>query len=327
MTEAVLFISVGSVLTVGIGTLTSAALVLRKAWRTVELAEDCMKYLREEQARLLILLREERQIPREEPEQRRERRLGTQQKSEHLDRERLLLQQEQRRLAQELEQERRVRRDAERRIDHLKRELQEVQQDQEIQRESFLPVTEGLSKGLLGTHELSGKKTLPTQKGRGAGRTSRPTSFPETTASGPVEVPPKDRKPRLGVRIPHPDDGVEQEKASAGQARAQSGDPVEMFRKHYDKYLENYRGYVELAERLYRMRDNGEMLPGSVGGREWEEKLRRVNDGIERTTARLDILEEHNPGLATDDERISQRTSIARRHSELERKRRDRKRS
>jgi hypothetical protein len=39
--------------------------------------------------------------------------------------------------------------------------------------------------------------------------------------------------------------------------------PVKMFRKHYDKYLENYQGYVELAERLYRARDNGEVPPGS----------------------------------------------------------------
>ena len=89
-----------------------------------------------------------------------------------------------------------------------------------------------------------------------------------------------------------------------------------MFRKHYDKYLENYQGYVELAERLHRMRDNGEVTPGSREEGDWEKRLRRVNEGIERTTARLDILEEHNPELATDD-RISHRTSLARRHSEL----------
>ena len=96
-----------------------------------------------------------------------------------------------------------------------------------------------------------------------------------------------------------------------------------MFRKHYDKYLENYQGYVELAERLYRMRDTGELPPGSRGEREWEEKLRRVNDGIERTIARLDILEQYNPELVADD-RVSRRASVARRHSELKRNERSR---
>jgi hypothetical protein len=90
-----------------------------------------------------------------------------------------------------------------------------------------------------------------------------------------------------------------------------------MFRRHYDKYLENYEGYVKLAERLYRMRDDAEMPPGSLAERQWEGRVRRVLDGIERTTARLDLLEEYNPELATDD-RISRRASIAQSHSELE---------
>ena len=87
--------------------------------------------------------------------------------------------------------------------------------------------------------------------------------------------------------------------------------------KHYDKYLENYQGYVELAEKLYRARDNGEVPPG-LEEREWEKWLHRVTEGIERTTARLDILEEHNPQLATDD-RVSRRASLAQRHSKLAR--------
>jgi len=98
--------------------------------------------------------------------------------------------------------------------------------------------------------------------------------------------------------------------------------PVKMFRRHYDKYLENYEGYVKLAERLYRMRDNAEVPTDSLAERQWEERLRRVTDGIERTTARLDLLEEYNPELATDD-RISRRASIARSHSDLERSRRN----
>jgi hypothetical protein len=94
-----------------------------------------------------------------------------------------------------------------------------------------------------------------------------------------------------------------------------------MFRKHYDKYLENYRGYVELAEGLYRMRDAGE-VPSGPAEREWEEKLRRVEGGIKRTTARLDILEGHNTELVADNERVSRRASVARRYSEIQRNRR-----
>ena len=105
-----------------------------------------------------------------------------------------------------------------------------------------------------------------------------------------------------------------------GQAAGPSAAPVEMFRRHYDKYLENYEGYVKLAERIYQMRNNAESVHGPLAEREWEERLHRVNDGIKRTTARLDILEEYNPELATDD-RISRRASIASHHSQLERSR------
>jgi hypothetical protein len=48
----------------------------------------------------------------------------------------------------------------------------------------------------------------------------------------------------------------------------------------------------------------------------------RVTDGIQRTTARLDILEEYNPELATDD-RIPRRADITQSHRELGRKRRE----
>ena len=114
---------------------------------------------------------------------------------------------------------------------------------------------------------------------------------------------------------PHPDDDVSPRRASSGTAPAPADAPIEMFRRHYDKYLENYEGYVKLAQRIYLMLD--EAPPGSLSKREWEERLRRVKDGIERTTARLDILEQYNPELATDD-RISHRADIARSYSELE---------
>jgi hypothetical protein len=42
-----------------------------------------------------------------------------------------------------------------------------------------------------------------------------------------------------------------------------------MFRMHYDKYLDNYEGYVKLAARLFRMRDDAEVVSGSVAEREW----------------------------------------------------------
>jgi hypothetical protein len=143
----------------------------------------------------------------------------------------------------------------------------------------------------------------------------RPAEFSETTQ--PAKTAPEDEKPRLAVWHPHPDDDVNP--VGAGQAPARSDGPVKMFRKHYDKYLENYEGYVKLVERIYE----AEAVPGSLAERQWEERLRRANDGIRRTTARLDILEEYNPELATDD-RISRRASIARAHSELERSRLDR---
>jgi hypothetical protein len=140
----------------------------------------------------------------------------------------------------------------------------------------------------------------------------RPASFPDTTSSGPAKT--QDEGARRAVWHPHPDDDVSPARpGGAGEAA------VEMFRMHYDKYLDNYEGYVKLATRLHRMRDAAEVPPGSEAEREWEGRLRRVTDGIQRTTSRLDILEEYNPELATDD-RISRRAAIARSQRELERR-------
>jgi hypothetical protein len=245
--------------------------------------------------------------------------------------------QQARRECEELERERRsAERKIERKIDQLKRELQElreIQQNREAQQKRELQElresqqereirqvsSPSVSAGLSETREHPAEEPSPTQRVvREAGRTPpRPASSLETKASRPAKVPPKDEKARLGVRMPHPEDRSNSGRASAGGARSGASD--EMFRKYYDKYLENYEGYVELAEGLYQTRDNGGITLGSLGEREWEERLRRVNDGIERTTVRLDILEEHNPELATD-ERISQRASVARRHLELKRR-------
>ena len=288
MTEALIFVSVGSLLTVGTATLTLAALTLRNAKRYVALAEERMEHLREQQARLLVLLLEERQSLKEELE--RERRPETHE-----------------------EREVRTRRVTERRIDDLRRELLElrkVPQNRGAAQRSPSALMEELFEDTPRARKPAReKKTSPTEEILRTG-TPRPAS----------PAPSEDERPRLAVWHPHPDDDVSPGKAPAGQAADPSAAPVEMFRRHYDKYLENYEGYVKLAERIHQMRDKAESARGPLAEREWEERLRRVNDGIKRTTARLDILEEYNPELATDD-RISRRAGIARHHSELERTR------
>ena len=113
--------------------------------------------------------------------------------------------------------------------------------------------------------------------------------------------------PLLGVQVPHPDDDV--------PSRGWNKSPARFFQKCYDRYLEHYEGYVRLAERLHATRD--EAGTDTLGTREWEDKLRRAYDAIERTTQRLDVLEEHYPELATDSDRISSRIGTARLHADL----------
>src|SRR5919202_1517935 len=239
MTEALLFVGIGSLLLLSIAAIGVAALAYQNARRYVELAEERLEHLREGQAQLLMFLLEERQSLKEELE---------------------------------LEREHRV--------------LQKAHQHREVGQESTSPPSERSFAGVPETRGLSREK-----------------------ATHPRE---EDDRPRLAVWHPHPDDDV----SPGSAARAPSDAPVEMFRRHYDKYLENYEGYVKLAKRICRMREDAKVPPGSLAEREWEERLRRVNDGIERTTARLDILEQYNPELVTDD-RISHRASIARSHSQL----------
>jgi hypothetical protein len=113
--------------------------------------------------------------------------------------------------------------------------------------------------------------------------------------------------PLLGVQVPHPDDDA--------PGRSWNKSPARFFQKCYDRYLEHYEGYVRLAERLHATRDEaGTEAPTR---REWEDKLRRAYDAIERTTQRLDVLEEHYPELATDSDRISSRIGTARLHADL----------
>ena len=292
MTEALLFVGIGTLLMLGVATLGLAAFTLQHVRRYVELAEVRMEHLREVQASLLTFLNEERQRLKEEqrPETRREHE----------------------------EREWDTERDAERKVERLKGELLQVRTGREFGQSGSSSLPQGPFGDVREPGGRLGEETSPAHEARG--RVPRPASIPETRPSEPV---PDDEKPRFAVWHPHPDDDVSPGMASAGQAPDRSDVPVKIFRKHYDKYLENYEGYVKLAERIYRMREDAESVPGSLAEREWEERLRRVSDGIKRTTTRLDILEEYNPELATDD-RISRRAAIAWNQRELEMQRRER---
>lgn len=286
MTEGLLLASAVSLLAVGAANLAVAVLALRSARRYVELAESRMERLRKDHARILRFLREERRVLHEMISEQE-----TEEQSSQLD----------------------AREDAGRRIDRLKRELLApagARRHRAIDRE-----------GPFGDAGKTGE--LPEREKKQAGAKKPPPGFPQTRR-GSAERPDEERGPSRAVWHPHPDDDVSPGGAPADHKRASggttSGASVEIFRRHYDKYLENYEGYVKLAGRIQKMKDGAEAVHGSPAEREWEERLRRVKDGIERTTARLDILEEYNPQLATDD-RISRRASIARAHSELEQER------
>ncbi len=292
MTQGLLLASAVLLLAVGAANLAVAVLALRSARRYVELAESRMERLRKDHARILKFLREERRVLREmiseqEPEER----------SSELD----------------------ARADAGRRIDRLKRELlapAAARRHRAIDRESSTLTAESAFGESRKTGDLPEREAQPK---KATGSKKPPPGFPQTRRES-AGRPPEEKGGRRAVWHPHPDDDVSPggSPAERTQAGATGDASVEIFRRHYDKYLENYEGYVKLAGRIYRMRDSAEKAPGSPAEREWEERLRRVNDGIERTTARLDILEEYNPQLATDD-RISRRASIARANSELER--------
>ncbi len=280
MTEALLLVVVGSLVPVSVATLVVGVLALRKAQLYVELVEQRLESLREGQVLLLTLLRDKAQVAEEEQEHRIP------------DRER----QERERLALAV----RARRKAGRGIG-----------EPDAGPASPGPPGRPTPKKESGEDSAGPPEQNP-EKARGTGGSPRAANFPDTTSSRSAKAPSDDETKRRAVWHPHPDDDV-----SPAVANKTGDATVEMFRRHYDKYLENYEGYVKLAARLQRMRDDAEAIPGSLAESEWEARLRRVTDGIQRTTARLDILEEYNPELATDD-RISRRAAIARSHRELE---------
>jgi hypothetical protein len=294
MTEALLLVVVGSLVPISVATLIIAVLALRQARSYVEMVEQRLERLHEGQILLLALLREQNRSQEQRPgseERSPEERSSEGEQGEDLirrERDRLELAVHSRRYAG-----------------------RETGESETGPPDRPLP-----ARGAAGRDPAAGEE--PPEEARGTGTRPRAANFPDTASSRPAKEQPDDESAPRAVWHPHPDDDV---------SPARAGEPgdaaVEMFRRHYDKYLENYEGYVKLAARLYRMRDEAEVRPGSVAEREWDGRLRRVTDGIQRTTARLDILEEYNPELATDD-RISRRAAIARSQRELEMQRRGR---
>ncbi|MFL5992594.1 MAG: hypothetical protein ACJ73W_11460 [Rubrobacteraceae bacterium] len=292
MTEALLLIVVGSLVPISVATLIFALLTLRKAHLYVILAEQRFEHLREGQVLLLALLREQSRSSETTAQ-------------EHRAQEPVLRERE------PLTSTVRTRG-----IDKLGLHgpLWNAGRGavDELGVGSSLP--DWPPEDTPGTHA---DKVEESPKERGSESRPRAANFPDTTSSSrPAKAVPEAGVSRRAVWHPHPDDDV-----SPAQVGGPSGVTVKMFRMHYDKYLDNYEGYVKLAARLFRMRDDAEIEAGSAAEGDWDERLRRVTDGIQRTTARLDILEEYNPELATDD-RISRRAAIARDQRELELQRR-----
>jgi len=297
MVEALLLVAVGSLIPICVATLVFTLLALRKAQLYVDMVEQRLEHLREGQVLLLALLREQGRRSEGEHEQ------GTQEEERVLQERDLLA------LAV------RARRGAKPGIGAPKPDLANVGRDVNAELGRRSPLAERARTDAPGPRGPTDEKTQ--QKGRGDEIQPREANFPDTTSQQPAKTPPGSEGARGAVWHPHPDDDV-----SPARPYAPGDAAVEMFRRHYDKYLENYEGYVKLAARLQQMRDDARVVYGSQAEREWEGRLRRVTDGIQRTTARLDILESYNPELATDD-RISRRAGIARSHRELERERRE----
>ena len=254
LSATLVYVGLGSVLAIGVAILTVAVLFLRTARRYVDLAEMRLELLREGQARLLEVARQQGHAAEEsrEPE-RRER-------------------------------------------------VPEVVGHRTGEESLGSRPPEVLDRHAREAPDTSGQVSFAQDVEQ------RREKTPEVSAPGGAASRPRDGAPLRGVKVAHPDDDV--------TLRHWNGSATKFFQKCYDRYLEHYEGYVRLAERLHRMQD--EARPGAVGRRECEDKLRRAYDAIERTTQRLDILEEHYPELATDSDRISSRINTARLHAGLE---------
>ena len=191
------------------------------------------------------------------------------------------------------------------------RALEESLQREAEQRES-VPEMVGYVVGTQQAEESTDTRPPESPRSRGPRERRRPSPKREDPKQQEKsdEAPSRQENdaPLLGVQVPHPDDDA--------PGRGWNRSPARFFQKCYDRYLEHYEGYVRLAERLHATRDE-KAGADTLGSREWEDKLRRAYDAIERTTQRLDVLEEHYPELATDSDRISSRIGTARLHADL----------
>lgn len=278
MVEVLIFVNVG-LLVLGAVTLTIAVFALHRARDYVESAEKRLELLKEGQERIFSFLREERQTPGEAAEG----------------------------LEREAETKTGVR-SVEAKIEDLERELRELRDSRK----------KALQKQTVSSWAGNSAAKAPTESASTLAQDGPTTETVKDFKEPEPNRPAKETRQGTGfaVRHAHPDDDVSLGRERAKRDGSKGDAPVKIFREHYHRYLENYEGYVKLAERLCKMREDGEVPSGSPAEREWEQKLRRLNDGIQRTTARLDILEQYNPELASD-ERVTHRAEISRCYSEL----------
>ncbi len=244
MSATLMYVGIGSLLALGVGTFAIAVLLLQTARRYVDLTEKRLELLREGEAFLLKIV------------QRQGRAL-------------------------------------------------EESREREAERSETVPEVVGYALGRLPEDLDKGQRDAPGVRHSPAEDTEQ--SRARTPKSDDAATQQGDGAPLLGVQVPHPDDDVPH--------RGWNNSPARFFQKCYDRYLEHYEGYVRLAERLHSMHDDKGV--DTLASREWEDKLRRAYDAIERTTQRLDVLEEHYPELATDSDRISSRIGTARLHADL----------
>ena len=255
------YFGIGSVLTIGIALLIVAILFLRTARRYVDLAEEHLELLREGEALLLKVVRQQGRVSEESRQREPERSEKIPEVVGHP-------------LGQRLGEQ-------------SPGTFPPEESDRDVR--EALDIREQIFSAEAGEQRREGT--------------------PKASTPGAAASRPKDGAPRLGVKVPHPDDDV--------TPRGWNGSATEFFRRKYDLYLEHYERYVRLAERIHRMRDEAGGSPSITQRREWEDKLRRAYDAIERTTQRLDLLEHYYPELATDGGRLSDRLGIARLQAEL----------
>ena len=262
LSATLVYIGIGSGLAIGIALLAVAILFLRTARRYVDLAEERLELLRESEALLLKVVRQQGQ----DSEGSRQREPGRRERIPEV-------------VGQPLGQ----------------RAGEESSGN--------LPSPEGSDRNV---REAPGRRGQVSSAEDGG---QRRDGTPKNRAPGPASSRPKDGAPLLGVKVPHPDDDV--------TPRSRNNSVTNFFQRKYDLYLEQYERHVRLAERIHRMRDEAQGSPRTPQTREWEDKLRRAYDAIDRTTQRLDVLEHHYPELATDGERLSHRLDLSRLQAEL----------